>query len=196
VNLATIKAALKVAAIAASGLSSAGAVEWKGQAVSSSFRPFIRCDMSLRSFVGIGNDEVRKTYDDDTDALLLNVAGNRTAVWTLRFETQDGSDSGEAANYALRTMARLQRASVREDLLVADIARSGFQPIQTFDNVKVQDRLISVAVLEVNLNLVENDTDDVSSGDYIATVEVETDTLDNEAGDPVASQINLIVGPV
>jgi hypothetical protein len=193
VNFATIRAALKVAAIAASGLSSTGAVEWKGTAASSAYRPLIRCDMSLRSIRGVGNDEVRREYDADTDALVLTVCGNRAATWTLRFETQDGSDSGIAMTYAMRAMARLQRPTVLETLRESGVAVANFQAVQTFDNVKLQDRVISVAVLDVNLNLAENDTDDASDSDFIESAQIDGDTIDHPDGTPLTNQPSILV---
>lgn len=192
-NLATIRAALKVAVVAASGLSSTGAVEWKGTAAVSSFRDFPRCDMSMRSFRGVGNDEVRREYDADEDALVLTVCGNRTAILTLRFETQDGSDSGHANVYALQAMARLQRPSTLATLRTAGVALAGFEALQTFDNVKLQDRVVSIAVLEANLNLAENDTDDASDSDFIESAQIDGDTIDQPDGTPLTNQPSVTV---
>lgn len=196
-NFETIRAALKTACVAASGLSDAGAVEWKGTKEASYARPLVRCDMTLRSIRGVGNDETRREYNVTDDVQDVTICGQRQGTWTLRFETDDGSDSGIALGYATRAQARLQRQSITDDLDAANVAVVGFDAIQTFDNVKVQDRVISVAVLDVQLNLAEIDTDDTpGAGEYIASVDIATDTLDNEAGDPVGNQISLTVGPV
>jgi hypothetical protein len=197
VNLATIRAALKTACVAASGLSDNGAVEWKGTKEASKLRPLVRCDMSLRSIVPVGNDETRREYNEDDDVQDVTICGVRTGAWTLRFETHDGSDSGLALQYATRTMARLQRPSNADALNAANVAIANFSAITTLDNVKQNDRVLSVAVFDVALNLAEQDTDDTDGvGEFIESVAIETETLDNEAGDPVGNQISLLVESV
>jgi hypothetical protein len=197
VNLATIRAAIKTAVVAASGLSDSGAVEWKGAKESAYGRPLIRCDMSLRSIRGVGGDELRREYNEDDDVQDVTICGQRQGTLTLRFETQDGSDSGIALGYATRAMARLMRPSNLETLRAAKVSIAGFESIQTFDNVKAQDRFLSVAVLDVQLNMAEVDTDDTEGvGEFIESVQIDSDTLDNEAGDPVGNQISLLVESV
>jgi hypothetical protein len=197
VNFSTIRAALKTACVAASGLSGDGAVEWKGTKEASYSRPLVRCDMSLRSIVGVGGDELRREYNADDDVQDVTICGQRAGTLTLRFETHDGSDSGIALGYAMRTMARLQRPSNQETLRNVKVALSGFSGITTLDNVKQNDRVLSVAVFDVALNMAEVDTDDTDGvGEFIESAAIATDTLDNEAGDPVGTQISLTVGPV
>lgn len=189
-----IRAALKVAAVSASGLSADGAVEWKGAAPAGVWRPELRCDMSIRSVSGVGDDEDQVVYNPDTDTQDVTQIGQRRFTWTLRFESPDGGDAGFALTYSERFRTRIFRQAILDALqTAAGVAIADLEATQVLENVKLNDRLVSVAVIDVLCNAAENDADDTADVGIIEQVVVESNTLDGEDGTPADNQIDMTV---
>lgn len=192
-NWATMRAALKAQAIAASGLSAPGAVEWKGSKEAGYSRPFPRCDMSLRSIVPQGVDEVFEEYNVDTDLLDVKVIGWRQMTWTLRVESENHADASIPLVHSERLRARLRRPSIGAALRAAGIGVSTIESTQLVA-FKSQDRDAPVAVIDVILNLVENDTDDTAeAGEFVQLVTGQSDTINDPTNLPAREQVTIRV---
>jgi hypothetical protein len=169
-NWDAIRNALKLAVQQQSGLTAPGAVEWKDQSSSAGWRGPAVANMSHTGERTIGCDEVRGTFNPGTQQKDILRCGNRQFDFTVRFEIEDASNTAIAAGYASKLRTRLFRPYVGEQLRAAGISIVDVKPTVAFD-FKQQDRMLSVAVVEITFNAAENDTDDSpGAGNWIQSV--------------------------
>lgn len=129
-----------------------------------------------------GRDDVRASYDATSHTRTVTVSGARKFTFSVRFETQDGSDSGVALVYADRLRARVRRRSIGDALLAAEVSLATINDTQTIDGIKLQGRVISVAAIDLIMNGVENDVDTTQgAGDWIKQASM-TGTLTDTDG--------------
>ncbi|MCK4717653.1 MAG: hypothetical protein KAT70_03200 [Thermoplasmata archaeon] len=170
-NWATIKEAIRQAAIAATGLEDAS-VQWMDTVEAGVWTESPWCELLLRSPGSIGVDEYRHTYNAYTDSLEHTVEGVRTFVVSFRLhsESQVGGETalGQLASN-LRT--RLRRPSVKALLLAVDVALARME--STVDaGYNGDGRSVSLSITDVLFSASETDADTTADGAYIHTVEM------------------------
>lgn len=187
-----IRPVLKSVVESTTGLTAAGAVAWKGSKNEGGFRPQVVANLSIGPVSGVGNDEERASYDAGTNTRTVTRCGQRTFTMTVRIETQDQGDASIAMVYADRLRVRMMRDSIASQLLAVGVAWADMHPTQTLEGVKVQGRTLSVAIVEVVFNGVENDVDDTAgASDWIESASIAHENLNNEAGQPIAGAIEV-----
>lgn len=189
-NWTTIRSAIRSAVISASGLTD---VEWRNTGASSGMRLDPHVDLVLRSPVGIGIDEPRYTYDEDTDQLIPALSGQRSFAVSVRIVSQDQGDGAEsvgARSSSLRT--RLRRESVAAALYAAGISLASIRETieQDFES---DDRMFSLGITDIIFLAAENDVDDVAAGDWIKSTQIDSDTLRDVDGLATEEQISLLI---
>lgn len=191
-NWTTIRSTLKTAIEGVDGLSHAGAVEWGDSAQASVMRPMPRIDLTIRSLRGIGDDEPRTGYDEDTDTMETALCGHRQFTVSIRVES-DKATGGEAMTIADRLRVRLGRENVTQALRTGGLAIADIAATQVLD-FKTDGRALVVAVLDVIVNAAENDVDDHErAGDFIEHVVGASEYLTNPDGEENANQVDLDV---
>lgn len=198
-NWVAIRPALVSVVQETTGLTQAGAVVWKGSPDAAGFRPAVTADLSITGVQTIGCDEERRKFNPTTQKQDVTRSGSRKVTMTVRFYTQDGTDSGIATTYADWLRVRAYRPSVKALLIPLNLTISDVGPTQTLDNVKIQNRVVSVAVVEVSLNATENDTDtSTGAGDWIQSASIANATdangrslLVDDAGNPLTVDIEV-----
>jgi hypothetical protein len=187
-NWALVRPALLAAVQTVTGLSTGGRVAWKGSKEASVMRAYPRVDLSVRSIVSVG-DEVRKVVRDD-GAKDVAVSGPRRFVWSIRIESDSQTDAVSALTYEERIRTRLNRPAMGDAMRAVGVSIAEIQASQTVD-FKLQDRELSVCVIDVLMNGVSNDADDtVGAGDVIESAHVYSNELLNVDGTPTSTQID------
>jgi hypothetical protein len=181
-NWAAIRPALLSAVVQTTGLKPS-CVFWKGSKEEAGWTSGgVAAKCSIASPGAFGRDEIRSSYDAVTQTRTVTISGARRFTFTVRFETQDGSDSGIAVTYADRLRARIRRRSIADALRAAEVSVATIQDTQTIDGVKSQSRVLSVAVVDLIMNGVENDVDTTEgAGDWVKQASM-TGTLTNADG--------------
>jgi hypothetical protein len=188
-NWATIREAIRQAVVSASGLSDTAAVQWRGTCIAGGWRPDPHVDLVLKQVAGLGVDEARASVQSGN--LVTTLTGNRTLSVSIRVESQSQADGVESVGaIAGRIRTRLRRLGILTALKDADLALVEIQPVQNLDFAS-QGRFVSLAVLDVLLSSVENDTDTTpESADWFDTVLLSSDTLDGVDGLPLPEQVD------
>lgn len=180
---ATMRPALLAVVQSATGLTDPGACAWKGSKDAVGRRPPVVANLSCSGAGGVGVDEQRGVFDGGTQMKDITISGSRTFSLTVRIETQEQTDSGIASVFADRLRARIRRDSVYSQLSAVGLAVADIVKTQTIDNVIVDGRVLSVAVVEILLNAAENDRDDsAGSGNWINRVTGASQYLTNPDG--------------
>jgi hypothetical protein len=165
-----MRAALKAAVLACSGLTAAGTVEWKGTKQAGVARPFPRVNLSIASTKSIGVDEIRYApgANPEVDDMTANICGPRTIIMTVRVESDDQADTGIANQIIDRILVRLGRKTQHDALYAANLSYADYSGVTVMDGIKLQDRILSVAAVDITFNAVENDmnTDD-EAGNWV-----------------------------
>jgi hypothetical protein len=174
VDLAAIQETVRQAVIAASGVA---CCEWTDTPGAASFGGGPRIDLVLRGFATLGQDEERAEYDEDLDARVENLCGNRLFGVSVRIETDTQIPGENAWTYATRLQTRLGRASEVKRLLQGTISLVDVQAALPATYTNAAGRRVSLVVVDLQFATVENDTDTSSPGDYIATAEVHSEYL-------------------
>jgi len=181
-NWPVIRPAILSAVVSATGLAPS-CVFWKGskeEAGWTSGGVVAKCN--ILSPGQFGRDESRAKYDPNTQTRTVTNSGARKFTLSVRFETQDGSDSGVALVYADRLRTRIRRRSIADALLAAEVSVATMNDTQTFDGIRMQGRIISVAAMDLIMNGVENDVDTTQgAGDWIKQASM-TGTLTDTDG--------------
>ncbi len=146
-----VRPALKTAAQEMTGLFDFGKVEWRGANKAGYVRQYPRIDLSIRSIAKIGIDEARPSFEGDTQE--MNLCGHRSFVWSIRIESEQQTDSGQAFVYADRVMTRINRSYVKTTLNDAGLSIATIEDAKQIDFV-LQDRSVSVVVIDVHMNWV------------------------------------------
>lgn len=204
-NWITIQEAIRVAVRDACGLSDTNAsgrascaVVWAKSKEAGGHRPSPHVDLLLRNPVGVGRDETRTEYDEDTDSITETQCGNRYFTVSIRIETDDQRPGSESvADRAGKLRTRLFRQSILAALREATVAISEILPTQDFD-YQEDDREVSVSITDVVFSAAENDVDTTSDGAYIKTVTItskgtgdEPDLLIGEDGEPLPESMQV-----
>jgi hypothetical protein len=100
--------------------------------------------------------------------------GSRTLVVSVKVESWDQRDAFVAHGYAERVRNRLSWASSRAALREVNVSLAKCQTIQDLDRTE-DNRRISVAVLDLLLNVHVREVDTANRYGYIQTVELEAD---------------------
>lgn len=170
-NWAAMRPALLSAVQAATGID-AKSVVWKDAREAAGWsKNGVVAKCSISGIKTIGCDEERRaSYDAGTNTRTITLCGVRQFSFTVRIETQDGSDSGVVDILADHLRTRIWRDSILTSLRALDMAIADVKDTQKLD-VMLQGRALSVAVIEFVMNGVENDVDDSpGAADWIAEV--------------------------
>lgn len=188
-NWPAIRPVLLAAVQTVTGLTSGGSVAWRGSKEASVMRRYPRIDLSVRSPVSLG-DEIRKVVRESDGKKDVAVVGMRAFVFSIRIESDAQTDDGFALVYEERIRTRFMRDSIGEAFRAVGVSIADIQPTQTVD-FKLQDRDLSVAVIDVMMNGVSNDVDDTTgAGDVVESVHVASNELLDVDGEPASHQID------
>lgn len=151
---------------------------------------------SIMNVKTLGRDEIRREYDEDEDVLTETICGNREFTLGLLFEGFDHSNKNAAAWYLERVVTRLSRSTSKAALLAIETSWVGVSPFVNLNlSISDDDRVFSRGQREFTFLTCVNDADDSDGiGDYIQTVELYSDTLDDVSGTPLGQQISF-TGP-
>jgi len=182
-NWVAIRPVLKAAVQAATGVD-VRSIIWKGtkeEAGWSQGGTVVKLSTSGERTVGC-DEERRAKYDAGTNTRTLTLSGHRQFSFTVRIECQDESDTAVRDTLASRLRTRIWRDSITSTLRAVNVSIADIRPTVPVDNVRLQNRMLSVAVVEFLMNGVENDVDDTpGAADWIAEVHG-TGTLTREDG--------------
>lgn len=152
---------------------------------------------SIVSVKHIGRDDVRREYDADDDELKITITGNREFALGVRFEGYDHAQGKHSAAWYLeRIFTRLSRPDSVAALQAAGCSWVGVSPFINLNaSISDEDRIFSRGQRDFSFLTAVNDADDTPGyGDFIETVELYSDTLDDVSGTPLAKQISF-TGP-
>lgn len=180
-NWPAMRPALLSVVKAATGIDPA-CVVWKGSKEEAGWSKggvVAKCSVSAPRVIGC-DTERRNKYANGTRTKTL--CGPRQFTLTVRIETQDQTDASIAVNFADRLVVRCWREVNTAMLRAAAMSIANIKITQTIEGIVVQGRTLSVAVVEMVLNGVENDVDDTTgAADWIAQVGA-TGSLTREDG--------------
>lgn len=183
--------ALQDACVAAvQGATGLTSVRFGGE--SSAWRNDVYVDLSLRSPVALGIDEYRTDYAATDPDDVAAVCGIRTFVLSVRIEAVDHIDGADSpGHYAGLLRTRLRRPTILAALAAAGIALARIE--KTVEQSFVaEDRAYSLSVTDVLVSVAETDPDTTADpSDYIESVTVDSDTLDDPDGEPHDPQVDL-----
>lgn len=192
-NWATIRNAIKAAVVASTGIAD---VQWRNSKEAGGWRggenglnPYI--DLVLRSPQTLGQDETRYTFNAGTDQQAKTQVGNRRMIVSVRIHNHSQAE-GEEAVGALASLlrTRLHWAGVLANLRTAGVALSAIQPTVDADFTE-DDREVSLAIVDVVFLAGESDTDTTATGDYIQSVEIESDKLRDVDGTDLPADLQI-----
>ena len=140
------------------------------------------------------SDELREEFDAGQNLLIITAVGLRYLTIQVKFIGYDHRPTQDALFYLERLGDRLSWPSSHAALRALDmglVLRGAF--IDLSKVISAEDRQGSVGVKEFNFmaavsEVIDNPADSPSS--WIETVEFASDTLDDEAGDPLGLQIS------
>lgn len=179
-----IKGAIVQAVKDATGLTD---VIWQGEPAG--WRAATHIDLVLRSPVAIGIDEY--VHEFDGVGLEFTAAGQRRFTVSVRIES-DSQTPGEESpgHYSSRLRTRLRRPAILADLREEDVALSRIESTQEVEYTSPDDRQVSLAQTDLILLAAENDIDSSASTDeWIETVELSSDTIENVDGTDLGYQV-------
>lgn len=190
-NWAAIKEAVRQAVISASGITD---VQWQNNQLAGTWRQDPHVDLILRSVVSIGVDATEYEYNDTTDSLEETITGQRTFVVSVRIESESQEDDEESVGTLASTFrTRLRRTAILSALADADVALIGFESTINTD-FQADDRMVSLAIVDVNFASVENDADETAvAGDYIEAVHLTGETVVDAGGTALDPQPDFYV---
>lgn len=192
-DLAAIKDAIRTAVANATEIPLAN-IQWVATAESGIWRAWPCVDLVFRAPTKLGWDNHLRAYDEATDKLTRTIAGPRTFRVEVRVET-DRQDGGyEAMTYIMRLQTRLQRPAIRGSLADVGVNVATLGPGVDAD-ITVDDRVVSLSVLDVVFNTVENDVDTTEVGDYAESLRFEStpDKLRDPDGTAAEHQVTVTV---
>lgn len=108
--------------------------------------------LNVVSRQALGNDETRRTYNEDTEMLDEETGGQRMATVSIRCESHSQNDLAHDILEDLRI--RLAMPATQERLNAADVAFSDMSDITTIPNYSIDNREISVASMDLMLGYV------------------------------------------
>jgi hypothetical protein len=152
--------------------------------------------IGCRPYTG-NDDEVREDYDVGTNTLILTAAGRRQLTIQVKFTGEDHRPTQDALFYLERLGSRLVWPPSRDALRALDmglVTRGSF--IDLSKVYSAEDRQGSIGVKEFifNVLLTEQITNpDNSPFQWIQTVLISSDTLDDVDGTPLPHQISATV---
>lgn len=185
---ATTQEAIRQAVITATGIPDADVV-WYG--TSEGWRSFPRVDLITRIPEGVGVDEDRMDSEGEH-----TICGTRRFTLSVRIEADTGAPGAESvAHLAGRLRTRLRRAAVLALLQAAGVATERVDRTQEFERETAEGRRVSLSVTDVLLSVAENDTDDSNTDEWIESVDLTSDTLDDPDGDPHDPQVGPLTIP-
>jgi len=143
-------------------------------------------ELKISTFQQIGEDEIRSEYNDaatDGRDLMITIAGQRRFTLGCKFRSRDNRPGYAAQAYA----EKLRNSSVKPSTTA--LLRSGemaiFKADPTIDLSNIfQDREESIAVLDIHMGTVVNESSESEFATYINTVEVTSNVVD-VSGDPI-----------
>lgn len=169
-GIAAVQTALKAIIASAAGVSD---VEWSGTARAARFGKGPQIDLIDRNSAGLGMDETRRALDEDTDKIVETQVGQRTLLVGVRIESDSAAldVSARAVAERLRTALKLRRHlnSLRD----AGISIVEILPTANGEYRGKDNRIASVAVLDVLFGWVDTASDALAAGDRIKTAEIE-----------------------
>ena len=139
-------------------------------------------------------DWTEKVYDSGTGKLTKTQVGPREMKVTFRVESVNQDPGSSAEQYVSNIQTRLQRGSIQEALAASGLALATLSDL-TIADYAIDDRMNSVAQIDVLFNLAESDVDDTDNGDWFNIVHLSSQKLKNPDGTDAATQIDLTVGP-
>ncbi len=159
-------------------------VEWKGAINAVAWRKGPRATLSMRSIRGVGNDEWR------WDGATKRYAGMRQATLTIKLEGESALDDQIIFAAADRFRMGLRFESSTALLNRLGLAVATIEPTLTIEfNTQTNSR--SVAVIDVQLNAVDNQVDDnEGASDWIDKADVASQNLIGEDGEPASHQFD------
>ena len=168
------------------------AVVWRAKA--QGFQAGSRIVMSIRSLRSYGQDVEKIIDDPEGGPQTVLIEGQRSFIWVLRFESNNASADKMALGVLEGLRARLSRSSIQPIVKAANISiLDNTQPAQEV-RVISNNRALSVYELAVMVGAVESDVDTTTdAGQWVETVNFESDTIENLDGTSVAPQINETV---
>lgn len=199
-DLATIKEAIRTAVANATGLDIVR-VQWVGTPESGQWRPWPCVDLVFRRPVKLGWDNHIRTFvptdpedPEGAGVLTRTIAGPRTFTVEIRVETDNQDGGAEAMTYVTRLQTRLQRPAIGGSLSAAGVNVATIADGVDAD-ITVDDRVVSLSVLDVVFNAVENDVDTTEVGDYAESFRFETtpDLLRAPGGTAAEHQVTVTV---
>jgi hypothetical protein len=184
-NYEAIRPALKELTRTLVSANSGLAVEWKGAVAAGAFRKGPRVTMSLRSIRGVGKDEWRRS------GATLRYAGARMATLTFKLEGESPLDEDIIFAAADRLRMGLRFESSTAVLNALGLGVATIEPTETIE-FNTQGNSRSVAVIDVQLNAVDNQVDDNDgTSDTIELTTVSSqDDLIGEDEEPTSHQVD------
>lgn len=163
-NLATYRTALASWVETQAGISA----QWRDQA--GGWQGKTRARLHLLNSMGVGVDEIRYNQDLDLPAgedLVPTYCGCRQITLQILVTSRD--QTMPAAHYLEKLRTSLGKPSVRALLSAAGLACSSVDGVVDLTSV-VDDRVESVAALDVHFNAVDNETDSTEATGHVETV--------------------------
>jgi hypothetical protein len=164
-NLAAAQDAIRRAVALATDIPLAS-VYWDGQVAEGVYHKGARCELSLKTFEGTGQDERRAATTGGVRTIAY--VGNRRLVISVRVEVDNQILGANAWLYLGRLRSRLQRPAVRAILKAQKVAVTDYLPGITRD-ATIQQRRVSIGIVDLVMHAAEIDVDPTYSYGWIET---------------------------
>jgi hypothetical protein len=161
--------AIRQAVIAATGCVSTSVV-WDGSSDSGTWQAFPLIELEQRRVTAWDDSEEYTTGPDGN--MVTTLSGPRSTRVQVKI-TSDNQDTNESVSVvAERLRTRLDRESIVEALRVAGIGIGASTDTVAASYKNTSGRVNSVAIIEIDFNLAQNDTDTEAPTDFIETITV------------------------
>ena len=168
-------------------------IRWVGTPEAGTWHNSPHIDLVLSRVAAVGVDESRYEYlPDPDDAVKMTQAGQWEITVMVRVEADSQVNGEEAVGQLMSNIrTRLRRPEILSALQTNGLALARIEDTINADFV-TQDRMVSLAQTNLLFLAAESDyLDDFS--DFIENVQLDSDTLDDPAGDPEDPQISILV---
>lgn len=158
---------------------------WRNEATEHEDRPY--CELSVGVSDSLGTDETLYEYDPGNGVLVTTQCGQRIFTLGIRVITRGQNPTGAARWYLEKARTALRKPSSREAFQLANLALIESMPILNLDRL-FQDRMESVALLEVRFGTTAVEVDPGEQAGYIEKTEV-TSVLKDPGGTPLPASL-------
>jgi hypothetical protein len=179
-DIATFKNAIKAWVEVQAGISA----QWRDE--QGGWQGKTRARLHLHSSRSVGVDFLYHEQDQSLPAgedYVPTVMGNREITLSIKVESRDQDGNGVAIWYLEKLRTSLRKPSVRAGLYEAGLSFSTVETPQDLDKW-LDDRIESVAVMDVHFNAAVNERDADEATSFVETTEIGS-TLTDPAGNDV-----------